>query len=152
MTQRRALRSGKGPGVVHVAEEGQLEVEEHGADLVDSPAEILAGVAMGQLVHRDDHHRHGPQHHVVAERGPQQIHVRHFRHELRPLEGENDEVHREQGDRRDQELAGEEEAEVGQGTIHQLVRITDGPAQPEDVPFEGTGAQARAAAGPEAAP
>ena len=55
----------KGPGVIDVAEERRLEIDQHCTDLVHFAAEILAGEAMTQLVDRDNDGAGHPQHHQI---------------------------------------------------------------------------------------
>ena len=55
----------KGPGVIYVAEERRLEIDQHCTDLVHFAPEILAGEAMTQLVDRDNDGAGQPEHHQI---------------------------------------------------------------------------------------
>ncbi len=143
------LEFGKGPRVVHIAEEGEVEVEHHHPDLVHLTAEVFAGVAVGQLVHRDDDRGRRPDEDVVPQRGTEQVHVAHGADELRPFEPQDQEVGREEHDGPDQEFAAEEELEVGNRPVHELVGVAEGPAEPEDAALEPAGAESGAPLGPE---
>ena len=153
VTQSRALSSGKVQAVVHVAEERRLEVDQHRPDLVHLAAEVLAGVAVAQLVDHDDERPGAPEDEQRARRSSGSGRDRSMAcREVGPLDGQDEQVDGEQEDRRDEERAGEEEPEVRHRAIHEVVGVAHRPAEPEDVALEQAGAAAAGGAGRGAAP
>jgi hypothetical protein len=106
-------------------------------------------MSMAQLVNGNDDRAGYPEDRKGSEIEIESVEIHQSAGKLRPLEGENEEVHGEERHRYRQKATGKEEPEPGEPKVEQLVRVAHRPAQTDQVALKDAIPEPSAALGPE---